>query len=74
MGHFGLYIRCIGHHFPNSWLRANKIQFKNKVNQLSNRQLQHRLHCGQSKKSIVKIIPDSTGFIASYGPTLAYRT
>jgi hypothetical protein len=28
---------------------------------LSNRQLEHRLHCGRSKKPIVKIIPDSSG-------------
>jgi len=28
---------------------------------MSNRQLEHRLHCGRSKKTIVKIIPDSTG-------------
>jgi hypothetical protein len=28
---------------------------------MSNRQLEHRLHCGRSQKPIVKIIPDSSG-------------
>jgi hypothetical protein len=28
---------------------------------MSNRRLEHRLHCGRSKKTIVKIVPDRTG-------------
>ena len=28
---------------------------------MSNRKVEHRLHCGRSQKTIVKVVPDSTG-------------
>ena len=37
---------------------------------MSNRQLEHCLHCGRSKKPIVKIIPDSSGLYRVVWPDI----
>jgi hypothetical protein len=50
--------------------RSTGQSFSNQRTSMSDRRLAHRLHCGRSKKILVKIIPDSSGLYRVVWPDI----